>query len=419
MQSKLVRLALVAVVALAIAIWIGQARAPKHEVPGVAAAVAGLSEGVNDVKQVRIVGAGDRTIATLARGDAGWTVVEKGYPADVTKVRELLLKLADAKLVEPKTSVKESYPKLGVEDVSAPDAKGVRLEIEGLKEPAKLIVGNYNGRSGDGTFVRRAGEARSWLAKGNLAIDKDAANWLQRELVDVSSTRIAAVEIAHAGKTLRAFKTDAAAPNYQVADVPKGRELSSEFVANGLASVLSGLRFDDVVKAGTIEPGDAKAYDVKYTTFEGVVVHAKAFERDGKDYASFSASLDEAAANAWIDSMQAKAAADHAARTAASEEAAKVAAADAAKEAAKDAVATPEGATPAAATASTPPAPAVEAPLAVTDPARDREQQLAKLRDEVAALNRKFEGWTFVLPNYKFANMNKTLEDLLKPLAAK
>ena len=122
MQSKLVRLAIVAVVALAIAIWIGNARAPKTEVPGVSAAVAGLSEGVNDVKQVRIVGAGDKTIATLARGDGGWTVVEKGYAADVTKVRELLLKLADAKLVEPKTTVKESDPKLGVEDVSAADA---------------------------------------------------------------------------------------------------------------------------------------------------------------------------------------------------------------------------------------------------------------------------------------------------------
>ncbi len=417
MHSKLLRLAVVAVVALVIAIWVGNSRAPKNEVAVASEAVPGLSAGINDVEQLRIVGAGDKVVATLSKGEGGWTVVEKTYPADVSKVRELLLKLSGAKLIEPKTSVPASYAKLGVEDVAAADAKGVRLEIDGLAKPVKLIVGNYNGRAGDGTFVRRADEAQSWLAKGNLTIDKEAANWLQRELADVSSTRVQKVAIAHGGKTVRAFKTDSAAPNYQVADVPKGRELSSEFVANGLASVLSGLRFDDVVKAGSVEPGDAKTYDVRYETFEGVLVDAKAFERDGKAYATFDASLDEALASAWIDTMQRKAAADHAERVAAAAAEAKPAEAPAA-DAAKTGAATPaaEAAPAPDAAAATPP---VEAPLAVTDPAKDREAQLAKLHDEVAKLDAKFAGWTFVLPAYKFANMNKTLDDLLKPRDAK
>lgn len=408
MHSKILRLAVVAAAALLIALWVGNSRVPKHEVAGVADAVPGLSDHVNEIAQIRIVGAGNKPIATLVKREDGWLVAEKSYPADVSKVRELLLKLAAAKLVEPKTSVPGSHAKLGVEDVAAPDAKGVQLELDGLKEPVKLVVGNYNGRAGDGTFVRRAGEAQSWLAKGNLVVDREAANWLQRDLLDLSSTRIAQVEITHAGKTLRAFKTESAAPNYQVADVPKGRELSSEFVANGLASVLSGLRFDDVVKAGTVEPGDAKVYDVRYTTFEGVVVGAKAWSRDGKDYAAFSASLDEAAANAWIDSMQAKATADHAARSAAPPAKTDAPAANADVPAANANASNPA-----------PPAAPIEPPLAVTDPARDREQQLAKLREEVATLGRKFEGWVFVLPNYKFANMNKTMDDLLKPLAGK
>ena len=415
MHSKLLRLAVVAVVALLIALWVGNSRVPKHEVAGVADAVPGLSDQVNDIAQIRIVGAGNKPIATLIKGEDGWLVAEKKYPADVSKVRELLLKLAAAKLVEPKTSVPASYAKLGVEDIAAPGAKGVQLEFDGLKEPVRLVVGNYNGRAGDGTFVRRAGDAQSWLAKGNLVVDKEAANWLQRDLLDLSSTRIARVEITHAGKTLRAFKTESAAPNYQVADVPKGRELSSEFVANGLASVLSGLRFDDVVEAGTVEPGEAKVYDVRYTTFEGVVVGAKAWSRDGKDFATFSASLDEAAANAWIDSMQAKAAADHAARSAAP-----TATTDAPTSTADAPTSTADAPTSTADAPTTAPPPApIEPPLAVTDPARDREQQLAKLREEVATLGRKFEGWAFVLPNYKFANMNKTMDDLLKPLAAK
>ena len=53
----------------------------------------------------------------------------------------------------------------------------------------------------------------------------------------------------------------------------------------------------------------------------------------------------------------------------------------------------------------------------MSDPARDKEERLAKLRKEVEDLNAKFNGWTYVLPNYKFANMNKTVDDLLKPKA--
>ncbi|HVF35908.1 MAG TPA: hypothetical protein VND91_11355, partial [Candidatus Saccharimonadia bacterium] len=146
--------------------------------------------------------------------------------------------------------------------------------------------------------------------------------------------------------------------------------------------------------------------------------------------------LDEAVANAWIDSMQAKAAADQAARAvtpAAKTDDGGAAAAISSASATTAAAAptTPDAAPPgdaaraaapqpgAQSPGNEPPGAPIEAPLAVTDPARDREQQLAKLRDEVAQLQRKFEGWAFVLPNYKFANMNKTMDDLLKPLAGK
>lgn len=85
----------------------------------------------------------------------------------------------------------------------------------------------------------------------------------------------------------------------------------------------------------------------------------------------------------------------------------------AAEAAAKDAATNPAGAPPAATPA--PPQP----PLAVSDPAAHREQRLAEMRKEAADLAARFQGWTFVLPNYKFANMNKTLDELIKPLEPK
>lgn len=417
MNSNLTKLAAVAVLALGLAVWVGVSRTPTTTAMSTAQPlVAGLKDGLNEVKQVRIVGAESKPIVTLAKSEAGWTVAEKdGYPADVAKVREMLMRLADAKLIEPKTSVEASYGKLGVEDVAKPESDGALVEIDGLAKPARVIVGHYNGRAGDGTFVRLADDKQSYLAKGNLAVDKTTANWLRRDLVDVSTARIDQVTITTAGKTVRAYKNTADDANYQVADVPKGRELDSEFIANGLASVLAGLRFEDVLKADAATPPEA-SHAVKYTTFEGLAVDATAWEADGKDYARFVASVDAAKAKAYIAADQAKLKAQLEAQKA--EAAAQQPVADAAAGGANGATA---GVAADAATAASAPPVAAEppAPPAVADPAKDEADRLAALHREADALNARFEGWTYVIPSYKFDNMKKSLDDLLKPLAAK
>ena len=404
-HNKVMRLAVVAVIALGLAVWAGRSRQPQETLPAAQVAVAGLAEGINQVDRIALVGAESKPIATLERTPAGWTVAERsGYAADVAKVREFLLKLADATLLEAKTALPESYARLGVQDIAAKDAPGVEVSIGGLGEPLKLIVGNFNGRGGEGTFVRRAGEAQSWLAKGNLTVDKLTANWLRRDLVDLPSSRIAAVEITTDGKTLRAFRDDPAQTDFQVANLPRGRELSSPAAANGLASALTGLRFDDVLPAAGVAPGAATVHALRYIAFDGLLVNGEAWSADGKDLARFSASLDEAAASAAIEREQA------AARSAFE---AQKAAADAQALADAEARATD----PNAAVATPPAAP--EPPLAVSDPTKDREQRLAALRQEAADLDARFKGWVFVLPNYKFANMNKTVDELLKPLDPK
>jgi hypothetical protein len=411
MHNKVVKLAIAAVVALLLAVWAGVGRQPQESMPELTALAPGLRDGVNDITRIKLTGAASAPIVTLEKGESGWKVTEKGgYPADIVKVREFLLKLADATLIEQKTADPELHAKLGVEDIGKADAKGALLEIEGLKEPVKLIIGNYNGQGGDSTFVRRADDNQSWLAKGNFTVDKTSANWLRRDLVDVATNRIEEVAITADGKTLRVFKSKPDDANYTVADIPRGREVSSEFVANGLASVLSGLRFDDVMPAGSAEPGQAKVFDVRYRFFDGLEVRAEAWEVDGKDYARFSALVDEARAATAVEAEQAKARSQYETAKAAAEAEAK-ATADAAKPTEGDT------ATAAAANAATPAAaPAVpEAPPAVSDPAKDRDERLAKLRTEAEEMNKTFEGWTFVIPSFKYANMNKTMDDMLKP----
>jgi hypothetical protein len=399
MHHKFIRIAIAAVVALLLAVWAGSLREPAQTLGTGEPLVPGLADGINEVRTLKITGAASLPIATLNRGEDGWTVAEKnGHPADVAKIREFLLKLAEATIVESKTADPNNYAKLGVEEISATEAKGALVEIEGLKAPVRLIIGNFNARGAEGTYVRRADEAQSLLAKGSFAVDKVAANWLVRDIADIASTRVREVAIESQGKTLRVAKATPEEPNYRVLDVPRGREQASDFVANGLASVLSGLRFDDVLPLAAAEPGQARTWKSTYAMFDGLLVEATAWEVDGKDYARFSARLDETAAAGAIEAAQAA-------------EVARFESGKAEVEAANK-----------AALERDPKAdqvPLPEAPLAASDPAKDREQRLAALRKEADDFNARTGGWTYVIPAFKFANMNKTLDDMLKPPAGK
>ena len=389
-QKTLIGLGVAALVAIGAAVALNHSNRPQSgQAEASAYLVPELRDHVNDVAKVVVTGADSKVVATLERGANGWTLAEKGgYPADTGKLRAFLLKLADARRVEQKTSNKDKYALLGVEDVAAKDAKGLQVELDGLAKPLVLVVGNADPRGG--TYVRVAGQPESWLVSASLTVDKSGADWLRKDLADIAAARIAAVAITHAdGSKVVIAKNAESDANYVLADVPKGREAGSEFAINGLAAALAGLRFDDVVAAKDAPPPE-QALKARYATFDGIVVDVTAWEKDGKSYAQFATSLDAAQADKGIAAAQAKAKADYDAESAA---------ADAAKKEGKaDAAVTPVK------------------PASIDDAAKDRETRLAALNKDVADLGTRFSGWTYVLPAYKYANINKSMSDLLKPL---
>lgn len=399
-KQSLVKLLAVTALVLGAAWWASSSRdLDRNEHATGKPLVDGLKAGVNNVTALRIVEAGDKPVVTLVKGDTTWTVGERDhYPADLTKVREYLLKIADATLLEAKTGKKENHAKLGVEDVAAADAKGLRVEIDGLKAPVKIVVGNANSLGQSGTFVRHNDEAQSWLSKGSLIPDRLTGNWLDKNLLDIASSRIERFEITKAGKTLSGTKANSADEKYTIENIPKGRELANEFEGNTIASLLASLTLEDVRKSA---PDAASMIEARYIGFDGLIVTAHATMEGDKGYARFVASIDEPKAVAHILAAQAvvtgeytKAKADYDAALAAFT-AANTEAADKTK-------------------------PATEAPIepvappSVVDAAKDQAERLAALKQEVENINARCAGWDFLLPAYKFGSINKSLEDLLK-----
>jgi len=234
----------------------------------------GFAEQANTIDWLRVTGAGGEVVATLERGAERWTVVEAGgYAADWGVLRPLLAGLADARVVEPKTSNPEYYDRLGVEDVAADDAQGVQIEFRAESGLPALILGNAaQGRNGQ--YARLAGEAGSVLIDRDLDVPKQRENWLDRAIVDVAEGEVVEVGIVHAdGDTVLARKVSADDADFVLEGVAEGFEPRSAWTVNSLAGGLSSLRLDAVAPEEEIDWTGASRFRV--LTADGLNVEAE------------------------------------------------------------------------------------------------------------------------------------------------
>ncbi len=376
---RLLILGAAAVIVLVGALLLSNPRSSTDQKPA-AALYPELKEQMNAVTAVRIFKAGDTQAVEVRRQDAEWNVTERsGYPADVAKVRKLLLAMAQARPLEEKTSNPENYATLGVEDVSDAKATGVRIELAGTSQPVNLIVGK-SGNGTSATYVRRAGEPVSWLVDQGLEASANPHDWLRTSIIDIGADRVQSATITLGkAKPYGVAKKTRADADFAVDGLPKGKQLSSPSAANGLASALSALTLADVRPVSDFS-ADTPIAHATYRTFDGLIAEVDGWMRDDKRYVAIKTSYDAALAQRFHVQTQAP---DKAA--------------DAASEAAK-----PAGA--ASADASGP-------VTAATDAAK---QPGAAHDKEADAINAALAGWVYEIPEYKYQAIFKPLDSLLK-----
>ena len=243
----------------------------------------GLKEQLNGIQRIVVTGPGNTPIATLERGTDSWAVVERNnYPADVGRIRKNLLALAEARIIEEKTSDPAYYDRLGVEDLSSTEAGGLQLTLDGGPEPVSVIIGLPPPGTSDQTYVRRAAEPNSWLITGQFDLGKTGGDWLDRSLTDIPAERIQSVTISHPGlETVRISRPPAGGKEgsmeFLVADVPAGRELSYPGVGNGVASALADLQLEDVQTREALGETPGKPVVARFVTTDGLTVETSAW----------------------------------------------------------------------------------------------------------------------------------------------
>lgn len=256
---------------------------------------------INDARQVS--GISSDGSFTIKRRDDGWVVEEKSnYPADADKVHRLLLGTAQLTRIEPKTRKPELYAQLGVEDVDADGSQSLKFTLKnaGGDELADFILGTRRPATGNPNlseyFVRVPGNPQTWLVEGKLPDDKNPINWVDREILELDSKRVRAVRVTHAnGGKIIVRRPHPSADDFELVGLPKGAQIKDVYAVNGIGNGLTNLSLDDVKSASAIRQDKKKAaMSVEITTFDGLRVTMHTRKNGKENLAWFTAAFDPA-----------------------------------------------------------------------------------------------------------------------------
>ena len=364
-------LSVAALLIIVAAIWAGHSQRP--DTLAEQSLYPDLKEKLDAVSGISIYKAGDQLAVDAVRDNDAWRVKQRNnFPADPAKVKSLLLNLGDAKLREQKTANAANYSALAVQDVTDPSTTGVRIALTGAPTAVNLIVGKHDAAART-TYVRRVGDKQSWLIGAELDVSADPAQWLKRDIINVSGDRIQEATTQLAGQpSYTATKKTRADANFDVKPLPKGRELNSVSAPNAVAQALISLQLDDVRPVGELA-SEKPAGHTTFRTFDGLVVDCSGYTQGDRRWITFRASFDPELAKRF-----------HVETTTAEKK-------DDQKQADKK--------------ESDKKAPTTDTSL---------ETSNKKVQDEVAELNKNLDGWAFAVPTYKYDAIFKPLDDLLK-----
>ncbi len=258
-----------------------------------------------DVSDVAKVDIGGEKKLTLAASDAGWTIdTLHGYPADVTKIRENLLKLKDLTVGQSANGQKIDVGTL----VEIKDAKGKVLAsttLGGKHMSKPKGQSPYGGGSyPDGRYVKYGDGVV--LVKDTLdAFDGDPKKWCESRICSIPSSDVKAVTYTKDGETVKLSRKDS---TWSLEGLGDKEELLDSSKTYSLDSALSYLDFSSVADPKRPEAEFGFATGSVYTvslkngqTYTAKVGGASGADRYFKVSASFSPVGTNATENATLE----------------------------------------------------------------------------------------------------------------------
>ncbi len=215
------------------------------------------------------------------------------YPAAADKINKLVRQLNDMRLIEAKTASQDRYVRLEVEDLGD-DSKSrlIRLEDDQGNVLAEALIGKrlfrLTGTAPSGTYLRRLGEAQSWLASGGFDLEPEIETWLDQLIVEVPGEQIARMEIVPNDGDRYIVSREAPESNLAVEDLGEGETLNDDADLSQLSNAMTFVSFAGVQPSADAEWPD-KRHVAKLTTFDGLDLTVELALINDEPWATFAA----------------------------------------------------------------------------------------------------------------------------------
>lgn len=238
-----------------------------------------------DVAAIRIVE--PKSTITIARKGEAWVIAERGdFPADVTKVREFVLKAIGLKVGQSEPIGEKDRARFSL------DASGTQVEFKNAegKTLGAMTVGkkhfkrepdNPDKAPGDGRFVALPGETGTVYLVGDPLPQATTrtAEWIDRTSFQVEKVRAMEVRYPDGG----GYRVERAADN---ADwrLAGGAEKLDASKVNAATYSLSLLELADVAPKDAPNTGLDKPTVIQASTFDGLSYTINVGRLEGENY---------------------------------------------------------------------------------------------------------------------------------------
>lgn len=326
----------------------------------------------NDVVSIKIQRANAQEL-NLTRNKDMWQVTENnGYPADINKVRELVLGLGNLVRVEPKTKKPKNYAQIGLQNVTEEGSAATRVtvKIDPDKTIVDLLIGNSKASHSDSSkksyYVRTASDPQSWLVDGDLPDKWEAKDWLDINIFGIDRSRIKEVVVDHHdGEKVYIHRKDATVRDFTLDSLKPGEKVTAPFEVNNIATTFTKMTFDDVVSEKESGAEQTPTYTAKLKTFDGLVITFQPYKKGDIHLVKYMASFNAETSNVEKDAQSTATAETKSSDDKSKEPAAKFL--------------TPD-----------------------------------EVKQEIAKYNAIWQGWMYQLPEFRIKNIGKKKADLLK-----
>jgi hypothetical protein len=188
---------------------------------------------------------------SIDRRDNGFVAADSGFPVKADAVRDVVAGSVELTFEEARTSDPARYGDLGLADPGAAEGgKEITFRTVG-GEIGDVVVGNRDNSVGGpfgGVFVRLKGQPQTWLARGNVRLPPERADWFAPVDLGVKRSDIKKIELSGGGREAVTAATTAEKPNELTLENVPEKHVADAFKLSRLPTFIESFAFQDVRK---------------------------------------------------------------------------------------------------------------------------------------------------------------------------